>query len=92
MEIKKTAGFIPPHVFCHTRRYKAVKTAPPPKASLYIPLSYMFITHDLNVCYSICDRVIVMYKGTIVEQGDVETVYNDPKEEYTKKLLAAALF
>ncbi len=57
-----------------------------------LDLSYMFITHDLNVCYSICDRVIVMYKGTIVEQGDVETVYNDPKEEYTKKLLAAALF
>lgn len=56
-----------------------------------LDLSYLFITHDLNVCYSICDRVVVMYKGEIVEQGPVEEVYNNPQHEYTKKLLDAAL-
>lgn len=56
-----------------------------------LELSYLFITHDLNVCYSICDRVVVMYKGEVVEQGTVEEVYNNPQHEYTKKLLAAAL-
>lgn len=56
-----------------------------------LDLSYLFITHDLNVCYSICDRVVVMYKGEVVEQGTVEDVYNNPQHEYTKKLLDAAL-
>ena len=56
-----------------------------------LDLSYLFITHDLNVCYSICDRVAVMYKGKIVEEGTVEQVYRDPRHEYTKTLLEAAL-
>lgn len=56
-----------------------------------LDLSYMFITHDLNICYSICDRVVVMYRGEVVEEGLVEEVYNNPKHEYTKKLLDAAL-
>lgn len=56
-----------------------------------LDLSYLFITHDLNVCYSICDRVAVMYKGKIVEEGPVEEVYNNPQHEYTKKLLEAAM-
>lgn len=56
-----------------------------------LDLSYLFITHDLNVCYSICDRVVVMYKGEVVEQGLVEEVYQNPQHEYTKKLLDAAL-
>ena len=56
-----------------------------------LDLSYMFITHDLNVCYSICDRVVVMYRGQVVEEGDVESVYNNPQHDYTKKLLDAAL-
>ena len=56
-----------------------------------LDLSYLFITHDLNVCYSICDRVAVMYKGQIVEEGPVEEVYNNPQHEYTKTLLEAAM-
>ena len=42
-------------------------------------------------CYSLCDRVAVMYKGEIIEEGPVERVYNHPKEDYTKSLLEAAM-
>ena len=56
-----------------------------------LDLSYLFITHDLNLCYSICDRVLVMYKGQIVEQGPVDDVYEHPQHEYTKALLDAVL-
>ncbi len=52
-------------------------------------LSYLFISHDLNVIYQICDRVMVMNGGEIIEQGTVDEVFDNPKEEYTKKLLAA---
>ena len=55
-------------------------------------LSYLFISHDLNVIYSICDRVMVMEKGRIIEQGPIEEVYAHPKEEYTQKLLSAVQF
>ena len=53
-------------------------------------ISYIFISHDLNVVYQLCDRAIVMKDGRIVEQGDVEELYENPKEEYTWALLAAA--
>ena len=52
-------------------------------------LSYLFISHDLNVVYSICDRVMVMEKGCIVEEGPVDQIYDNPRHEYTKKLLRA---
>ena len=54
-------------------------------------LSYLFISHDLNVIYQICNRVMVMQHGQLVEQGDVEQVYRRPQHEYTKALLKAAL-
>ena len=56
-----------------------------------LDLSYLFISHDLNVIYSICDRVMVMEKGRIIEQGTVDEVYNHPKQEYTKKLINSIL-
>ncbi len=55
-----------------------------------LDLSYLFISHDLNVVYQLCDRVLVMKSGRIVEQGTIEEVYDHPKEEYTKKLLEAS--
>ncbi len=57
-----------------------------------LDLSYLFISHDLNVVYSICDRVMVMEKGRVIEQGPVDEVYDHPKEEYTKRLLSAVQY
>ena len=54
-----------------------------------LELSYLFISHDQNVIYQICDRVMVMQGGSIVESGTVEQVFHHPREEYTKTLLAA---
>lgn len=52
-------------------------------------LSILFISHDLNVIYQICDRVMVMKEGKILEQGTVEEVFEHPQAEYTKELLDA---
>ncbi|MCB0502475.1 MAG: ABC transporter ATP-binding protein [Bacteroidetes bacterium] len=51
-------------------------------------MSTIFITHDLGVVAEIADRVIVMYKGKIVEQGTVLQIFNNPQHPYTKGLLA----
>lgn len=53
-------------------------------------ISYLFISHDLNVVYQLCDRCLVMKNGRIVEQGDVETLYDHPQHPYTVELLRAA--
>ena len=53
-------------------------------------LSYLFISHDLNVIYQCCDRVIVMEKGQIVEENTVDGIFDHPVHPYTKQLLQAA--
>jgi peptide/nickel transport system ATP-binding protein len=52
-------------------------------------MSYLFVSHDLNVVRLLCDRVIVMRQGRIVEQGPSERVLGDPQDAYTKELLTA---
>lgn len=52
-------------------------------------MSVLFISHDLSLVRSIADKVMVMYQGHIVEKGTVQSIFNEPKERYTKALLAA---
>jgi len=54
-------------------------------------LSYLFISHDLNVIRSISHRVMVMQEGKVVEEGDTQQIFTSPKEEYTQELLQAAM-
>jgi oligopeptide/dipeptide ABC transporter ATP-binding protein len=57
------------------------------KASL--GMSYLFVSHDLNVVRMLCDRVIVMYLGKVVEQGTTEAVFRNPGHPYTAALIRA---
>jgi oligopeptide/dipeptide ABC transporter ATP-binding protein len=52
-------------------------------------MSYVFVSHDLNVVRLLCDRVVVMYLGRIVEQGPADEVFANPAHPYTKALIAA---
>jgi peptide/nickel transport system ATP-binding protein len=52
-------------------------------------LTYMFISHDLNVVQYLSDRVMVMYLGKVVEIGEVDPIYDDPRHPYTRALLSA---
>ncbi len=50
-------------------------------------LSILFISHDLRIIYQICDRVIIMKEGKIMEEGDIDEIYRNPKNPYTRLLL-----
>ena len=50
-------------------------------------ISVVYVTHDLTTAYQICDDILVMYKGSVVEQGSVERVIRDPKHPYTRLLV-----
>ena len=54
-------------------------------------LSILLISHDLALVQHLCDRVIVMYQGNIVEQGTPDRVINAPENDYTKMLIEAAM-
>lgn len=51
-------------------------------------MSVIFISHDLAVIYEIADRVLVMNQGKIVESGSVQSIFNNPKQNYTKRLIS----
>lgn len=53
-------------------------------------ISFLFISHDLNVVYQLCDRVMVMKDGRIVEENTVQELFDHPREAYTRELLSAA--
>lgn len=52
-------------------------------------LTCVFVSHDLSIVQQFCERVIVMEKGRIVEQGDPERVFTEPKHPYTQSLVEA---
>ena len=53
-------------------------------------LAYLFISHDLKVVRALAHRVVVLRHGRVVEQGDADAVFANPREDYTRALMAAA--
>lgn len=56
-----------------------------------LKLSFLFVSHDLNVVKHMADRIIVMHQGCIVEENEADTLYNNPQTAFSKALLAAVL-
>ena len=52
-------------------------------------MAVLFVTHDMAVVAQMADRVVVMHRGKIVEEGDVEAIFENPQADYTRMLLAA---
>jgi len=54
-----------------------------------LKLTYLFISHDLGVIRYVCDRVALIYRGQLVEEGRTQQIFESPQQEYTKMLLAS---
>jgi peptide/nickel transport system ATP-binding protein len=52
-------------------------------------IALVFITHDLRVAAQVCDNVLVMYQGRIVERGNPQQIFDHPRHDYTRRLIAA---
>jgi peptide/nickel transport system ATP-binding protein len=52
-------------------------------------MSYLFISHDLHVVRLLCDRILVMYRGQVVEEGPAEQIFHEPTHAYTRSLVTA---
>ena len=52
-------------------------------------LTYIFISHDIDVVYQLCDRIMVMKDGRVVEIGDTREIFDNPREAYTRQLIEA---
>ena len=52
-------------------------------------MSMLFISHDLNVVRKLCGRVAVMQRGELVEEGEAQEVFHNPRHPYTQRLIAA---
>ena len=50
-------------------------------------MSMIFISHDLSIVRQVCDRLLVLYKGQVVESGNASDIYDNPQHPYTQKLL-----
>ena len=53
--------------------------------------TYIFISHDLSVVKYMSDKILVLYDGKVVEYEDADLLFNEPKNDYTKKLIKASL-
>ena len=52
-------------------------------------LTYLFVSHDLGVIRHVCDRVALLYRGALVEQNETEAIFEQPRSEYARTLIAA---
>ncbi len=59
------------------------------KLNRYLGISVLYITHDLTTAYQICDNIVILYRGSVVEAGSTERVIRTPKRPYTQLLVAS---